>query len=133
MRRFHSNLTILKNQWKFLDFANLDYIIHCAAATNVREGTLENYEKYFGLNVFATKKLATKALDENLRHFIHLSTGQVFALTKAMAFKWTFMWNAYYAQAESGAVGTLTKQTKLQNDLYISAGMTFFFPEATYR
>ena len=70
----------LKNQWEFPDFANLDYIIHCAAATNVREGTLENYEKYFGLNVLATKKLAKKALDENLRHLIHLSTGQVFGI-----------------------------------------------------
>jgi len=70
----------LKNQWEFQDFENLDSIIHCAAATNVREGTLENYEKYFKLNVLATKILAKKALDENLKHFIHLSTGQVFGI-----------------------------------------------------
>jgi UDP-glucose 4-epimerase len=70
----------LKNEWNFPDFANLDYVIHCAAATKVREGTLENYEKYFTLNVLATKILAKKSLDENIKHFIYLSTGQVFGI-----------------------------------------------------
>ena len=70
----------LEQKWHFPDFLNIQFIIHCAAATKVREGTLENYEKYFGLNVLATKILAKKALDENIKHFIHLSTGQVFGI-----------------------------------------------------
>ena len=70
----------LKRKWDFPDFSQIRNIIHCAAATKVREGTLENYEKYFGLNVLATKILAKKALDENLKHLIHLSTGQVFGI-----------------------------------------------------
>ena len=70
----------LKSNWHFPDFLEIESIIHCAAATKVREGTLENYEKYFGLNVFATKILAKKALDENINHFIYLSTGQVFGI-----------------------------------------------------
>lgn len=70
----------LEKQWKLPDFSNIDFIIHCAAATKVREGTLENYEKYFRLNVLATKNLAKKALDEKVKHFIHLSTGQVFGI-----------------------------------------------------
>ena len=70
----------LRIKWKFPNFSNLDFIIHCAAATKVREGTVENFEKYFGLNVLATKILAKKALDENIKHFIHLSTGQVFGI-----------------------------------------------------
>ncbi|TFG15882.1 MAG: NAD(P)-dependent oxidoreductase [Promethearchaeota archaeon] len=70
----------LKEDWNFPDFSHIDFIIHCAAATKVREGTIENYEKYFGLNVLATKILAKKALDEKISHFIHLSTGQVFGI-----------------------------------------------------
>ena len=68
----------LEEKWNVPDFSEIECIIHCAAATKVREGTIENYDKYFGLNVIATKKLAKKALDENINHFIHLSTGQVY-------------------------------------------------------
>lgn len=70
----------LENNWNFPDFSQIDDIIHCAAATKVREGTLENYDKYFKLNVLATKNLAKKALEEKIKHFIHLSTGQVYGI-----------------------------------------------------
>ncbi|MGQ4873947.1 MAG: NAD-dependent epimerase/dehydratase family protein [Promethearchaeia archaeon] len=68
----------LKDDWKFPNFSDIDAVIHCAAITKVREGTLENYDKYFQLNVVATKIIAKKALEEKIKHFIHLSTGQVF-------------------------------------------------------
>jgi nucleoside-diphosphate-sugar epimerase len=70
----------LKKEWNFPDFSQIENIIHCAAATKVREGTLENYDKYFKLNVLAPKKLAKKALDLEIAHFIHLSSGQVFGI-----------------------------------------------------
>ena len=70
----------LKNDWIFPEFTNVKYIIHTAAATKIREGLLENYDKYFALNVLATKILAKKALEENIHHFIHLSSGQVFGI-----------------------------------------------------
>ncbi len=63
---------------KFPDFSDIEAIIHCAAATSVREGTLENYEKYFKLNVITPKILAKKALEKEIDHFIHLSSGQVY-------------------------------------------------------
>ncbi len=62
----------------FPDFSDIEAFIHCAAATSVREGTLENYEKYFKLNVITPKILAKKALEEEINHFIHLSSGQVY-------------------------------------------------------
>ncbi|MFX0187860.1 MAG: NAD-dependent epimerase/dehydratase family protein [Candidatus Hodarchaeota archaeon] len=70
----------LDNDWDFPNFLKINNVIHCAAATNVREGTIENYDKYFSLNVLATKKLAKKALDADIDHFIHLSSGQVFGI-----------------------------------------------------
>ncbi|MFX1339221.1 MAG: NAD-dependent epimerase/dehydratase family protein [Promethearchaeota archaeon] len=70
----------LMKKWKFPDFSQIKNIIHCAAATKVREGTIENYDKYFSLNVQATKNIAKKALENGIFHFIHLSTGQIFGI-----------------------------------------------------
>ena len=67
-------------EWKYPEFSNIETIIHCAAITKVREGTLENYNKYFNINVLATKRLARKALEEKINHFVYLSTGQVFGI-----------------------------------------------------
>ena len=60
---------------------------------------------------------------------IHLGTGQIFAITKAAAFRWDFSWNFY--NATSGVAGA--KQNSLYNNLLITVGASFFFPEATYR
>ena len=70
----------LDKEWDYPDFSDIETIIHCAAITKVREGTLENYNKYFNMNVLATKSLARKALEEKVKHFIYLSTGQVFGI-----------------------------------------------------
>ena len=67
-------------EWEFPDFEKIDNIIHCAALTKVREGTLDNYENYFKVNVIGTKMLAKKALEEDINHFIYLSTGQVYGI-----------------------------------------------------
>ena len=74
------NQDFLKNELNFPEINKIDVIIHCAAATKVREGTLENYNRYFSLNVLATKIIAKKALESNIQHFIYLSTGQVFGI-----------------------------------------------------
>lgn len=76
----------LKNGWNFPNFSKIDNVIHCAAATNVREGTIENYDKFFSLNVLATKTLVKKALELNVNHYIHLSTGQVFGMPPSFPF-----------------------------------------------
>lgn len=73
----------LSDNWTFPDFANIDFIIHCAALTKIREGTYENFEKYFKVNLLATEKLAKEAFANNITHFIYLSTGQVFGIPKS--------------------------------------------------
>lgn len=64
--------------WNFPDLSSVDYIIHCAALTSVRNSTRENYDDYFTINVIGTKRLAAHAYDQNISHLIHLSSGQVF-------------------------------------------------------
>lgn len=60
---------------------------------------------------------------------LHFGTSQVFAYSKRMAFRWDLSWNMYQATVtEQG------KTTKLnQNDLSLGLGVSFYFPEATYR
>ncbi len=78
------NQDFLEKEWNWEVFGEkIDAIIHTAAATRVREGTIDNYERYFQLNVVAPNYLAKKALDNDVSHFVHLSTGQVFGLQDA--------------------------------------------------
>lgn len=61
---------------------------------------------------------------------VSIGTGQVFALTKSMALRWDFLWNFYQAQS-TDSNGEPIKNN--QDDLFISVGLSFFFPEAKYR
>lgn len=61
---------------------------------------------------------------------LHLSTSQVFAWSKGMAFRWDLVWNMF--SGETTAVNG-KKETLMQNDLFLGIGMSFYFPEATYR
>jgi hypothetical protein len=51
-----------------------------------------------------------------------------------MAFRWDYSWYLYQAtpQAGSGVVSPNSSKN-LYNDLIFSAGISFFFPEASYR
>ncbi len=59
---------------------------------------------------------------------LHVGTGQIFAHTKGMAFRWDFGWNMFFS-----AAGDPSGTRSIYNTLYLSAGVSFFFPEATYR
>jgi len=63
---------------------------------------------------------------------LHLGTGQSFAITKSWAFRWDLVWNYYQADVES-VVTPGASTTTSQSDLYLAVGLSFFFPEATYR
>jgi outer membrane beta-barrel protein len=58
---------------------------------------------------------------------LHLGTGQIFARTKSSAFRWDFSWNMFTAQPNQ------VSSRSFYNTLFISVGMSFLFPEATYR
>ena len=59
---------------------------------------------------------------------LHFGTGQIFARTKGTAIRWDFSWNMFFAKTDAAS-----GQKGLFNTLYLSLGMSFFFPEATYR
>ncbi|MCC7406173.1 MAG: outer membrane beta-barrel domain-containing protein [Bdellovibrionales bacterium] len=64
---------------------------------------------------------------------LHLATGQAFALSKKMAVRWDLSWNLYQAKTTVVKSGASRETTANQDDLYLSLGVSFFFPEATYR
>ncbi|MBX3021532.1 MAG: outer membrane beta-barrel domain-containing protein [Bdellovibrionales bacterium] len=72
----------------------------------------------------------TTTTDNQQAPTIHLGSSQVFALSKGMAFRWDIIWNTYQADG-TDAGGVKSKIT--QNDLFLGVGMSFYFPEATYR
>lgn len=57
---------------------------------------------------------------------IHLATGQIFSLSKSTALRWDFSWNFFNATNENNDTGSY-------NNLFLTVGMGWFFPEASYR
>lgn len=57
---------------------------------------------------------------------LHLATGQIFALSKAYAVRWDFSWNFFNAKDMDG-------KSNSYNNLLLTVGMSWFFPEASYR
>lgn len=69
---------------------------------------------------------------------LHVGTGQIFALSKSMAVRWDFSWNFFSGDTKvttrsaTGVASTKT-ESSMYNNLFLTVGMSFFFPEATYR
>ena len=62
---------------------------------------------------------------------IHFGTGQVFTISKAMAFRWDYSLNIFQATALTS--NGIVPEKGSYNDLIFSAGVSFFFPEAKSR
>ncbi len=58
---------------------------------------------------------------------VHLGTGQIFAISKSFALRWDFSWNFYTTTS------SVTGKDELTDNLFITIGASFFFPEAKYR
>lgn len=57
---------------------------------------------------------------------LHLGTGQIFAISKGMGFRWDFTWNSFSATPTGG-------EKQNFNNLMLTLGLSFFFPEVSYR
>lgn len=65
---------------------------------------------------------------------LHAGVGQIFAITKSIAFRWDYSWNSFQATpiTDSSLTAGLAQKNSY-NDLILTAGLSFFFPEAKYR
>jgi outer membrane beta-barrel protein len=87
------------------------------------------FDMYFA---FGGGTSATNAQENSVPSF-HVGTGQIFALSKSMAFRWDYSWNFYQATPFASAASTSAPSKSNYNDLIFTAGVSFFFPEANYR
>lgn len=64
----------------------------------------------------------------------HVGGGQVFAMSKSVGLRWDLSWNFYNATPNPapGATGTPPGESQF-NNLLLTIGASFFFPEAKYR
>ncbi len=85
------------------------------------------YEMYLSLGGGSSN---TNSLEKTSSTF-HLGTGQVFTITRSMAFRWDYSLNIFQATPLTTTAAVPEKGT--YNDLIFSAGVSFFFPEANDR
>ncbi len=87
-----------------------------------------NYEMYFSLG----GGISTTNSKEKEVSTIKIAAGQIFSITKSMAFRWDYGISAFQATSETtGTAGTAAKNSYY--DQVLTAGFSFFFPEASYR
>lgn len=80
------------------------------------------YDTYFSLGYGGTE-----VQTGDIQPTLHLGLGQIFSISKKMAFRWDLSWNFFEAKDLD------TTSTGGYNNVFISAGFSFFFPEASYR
>lgn len=60
---------------------------------------------------------------------LHVGTGQIFAMSKSFALRWDLSWNLYSTTSSTDT----SRGTSIYNNIFMTVGASFFFPEATYR
>ncbi len=99
-----------------------------------RNQSITPFDLYFSFGLGSTN--TTQGSGEPT---LHLGTGQIFAQSKSMAWRWDFSWNFFSAEVvvtddrPGAAPGATMKSRSLYNNLFLTIGASFFFPEATYR
>lgn len=68
----------------------------------------------------------TTTADSQSAGTMRVATGQIFALSKGMGFRWDFCWNRYNAKGIDNSSSSF-------DNLLLTLGVSFFFPEAKYR
>ncbi len=79
----------------------------------------------------AATNIKVEALDDPIT--LRLSTGEVFALTKWMTFRWDVSWHFMKPEVRTTNGSSVAVTSDLQNNLFINFGLSFYFPEAKYR
>ncbi len=74
----------------------------------------------------------TTSQEKNVTTF-HAATGQIFALSKSVAFRWDYSWYMYQATPQLDSLSAGPPEKNSYNDLIFTAGVSFFFPDAGYR
>ncbi len=72
---------------------------------------------------------STTPIEVESPYTLRLGTGQIFAINKWMAFRWDIANHFVYSTISKDG----EKEDQWNNNLFLSLGLSFFFPEAKYR
>ncbi|WP_409478037.1 outer membrane beta-barrel domain-containing protein [Pseudobdellovibrio sp. HCB154] len=92
------------------------------------DDTIVPFDMYFSLGGGTSSTNS----QEGSNATIHVGLGQIFAISKSMAFRWDYSFNTFSATPVATATSGSPEKSNY-NDLVLSAGISFFFPEASYR
>lgn len=102
------------------------------------------FDLYFTLGVGKTdpkfvnsSTASAKQITVESPYTVRVGAGQIFAITKWMAFRWDIAMHFIAADTTSTVtvnnVATSTTKGEMNNNLFLNVGLSFFFPEANYR
>lgn len=97
------------------------------------------FDLYFTLGLgqtdpkFAKSSSSAKVIQVDSPYTIKVGTGQVFAITKWMAFRWDLAMHLVYAETRTTVNSQVSENADFNNNLFLNVGLSFFFPEANYR
>lgn len=77
-------ISIRNNNINNIDFSNYEVIIHAAALVHKKESKIKNKNDFFEINTNLTEKIAERAKEQGVSHFIFLSTMSVFGVEKGV-------------------------------------------------
>ncbi|MBX3035108.1 MAG: outer membrane beta-barrel domain-containing protein [Bdellovibrionaceae bacterium] len=109
------NLIITKNFWS----ADLVYAPIYGKMSWFNR-TIIPFDLYFSLGYGAT------GTQNGSAGTLHLAAGQIFSMSKSTAFRWDFSWNFFNAKG-------IDEKVSSYNNLFLTVGWSWFFPEAKYR
>jgi outer membrane beta-barrel protein len=98
------------------------------------------FDHYFSLGIGQSQldagssgagNIKVEALDDPIT--LRVAMGEVFALTKWMAFRWDIAWHFMKPSVRTTDGSTVTESDDVQNNLFLNVGLSFYFPEAKYR
>lgn len=91
--------------------------------------SITNYEMYFTVGGGISN---TNSKEGNVPT-AHVGLGQIFALSKSMAFRWDYAFNFFQATPVDNGGTSGSPSKGMYQDFVLTAGVSFFFPEAGYR
>jgi outer membrane beta-barrel protein len=97
------------------------------------------FDLYFTVGVgqttprIAESALSSRALDVVSPYTIKFGTGQIFAITKWMAFRWDLSMHMINTETTVTEGSVSSTNSAFNNNLFLNVGLSFFFPEAKYR
>lgn len=74
-----TSMSVRGDAWEKVDFSQYDVVLHCAGIFNA---PAQEYAYYDEINVQLTEKLFLKSLEDNVKHFIYLSTMDIYNMQK---------------------------------------------------